>query len=168
MPFGPRSGSDLSGSCLAVTSRSQAQPNNQIKLYLRSSSCILPMFIGVSAWRLIVSSEQYNEFFFADIKLLTLCFYHHRRTRLNAMTSFFLRSLLLICPRLNKPYDIISGCSEGLLLDALRFFLKYIAYILRTTLLLHYYRVHCSSSSRWRGTCMYVWSSHIAEYGSTR
>ena len=66
-------------------------------------------------------SVQYNGGFLPDMILLTQCYYH-RRTRLNAMKSFFL-SLQPMIP--SKRFDIFlpfAGRYSEESLDAFRFF----------------------------------------------
>ena len=67
-------------------------------------------------------SVQYNSRFLPDIIMLTLCYYHHRRTQLITMKRFCLCSL---SPHLNvlTCFPLTEGCSEGL--DAFRFFFKH-------------------------------------------
>ena len=82
------------------------------------------LFFCVPAWRVptcmvINVSVQYNGGLLPDILLLTQCYHHRGRTRLNAMERFSLCSLTMIPP---KRFDIFPpvrvGCSEGL--DAFR------------------------------------------------
>ena len=55
---------------------------------------------------------------FTLLIMLTLCYYYHRATRLNAVKRFCLCSL----PERFDIFPVYGGCSEGL--DAFRFFFK--------------------------------------------
>ena len=61
----------------------------------------------------IIVNVQYKGGFLPDMKTLTLCCYHHRGTRLNAMKGFCLGSLCSH-PNVLTIFPPVWGCSEGL------------------------------------------------------
>ena len=68
----------------------------------------------------VVSLQHNNGGFLPGIILLTQCYYHRGRTRLNAMKRFSICSLSSHLLSVLTFFPLTEGCSEGL--DAFRFF----------------------------------------------